>query len=248
MIPEKISKNTEVAIIGFGRFGKVLAHLLEKHFTLLAYDMNESTEIINGIKLVSLQEALKAKTLFIAVPISAFSDLIKKIANTLSPDTTVIDVCSVKVHPVKVMQEFLPKTINIIASHPMFGPDSIKENTDLKMVLHKVRDKNQQYEFWKNFFEHQSITIIEMTPEEHDEAAAFSQGITHYVGRILEGMDIHSTRIDTTGFKKLLSVRDQTCHDTWQLYCDLQKYNPYSEKMQKKLAQAVAELAQRCPK
>lgn len=236
----------QVSIIGFGRFGQVLSQLLNHNFEVSVYDERVSSSS-DKVNFVSREKALKSKTIFMAVPISAFSDLIQKISSSISEGSTVIDVCSVKMHPVKVMQEFLPENIDIIATHPMFGPDSFKENCDLKMVMHKVRNNYQQYEFWKAYFENQKINIIEMTPEAHDKAAAFSQGVTHYVGRILEAMNLSSTLIDTVGFKKLLSVKEQTCNDTWQLYCDLQKYNPYSEDMHKKLEAAITALSKKCP-
>lgn len=233
-------KKPSVAILGYGRFGKVLAELLKKDFTVFIYDKAKSASKTPSF--VSLEKALEAQTIFIAVPISACANLIEKIAKKLKPGTTVIDVCSVKVEPVKIMKKFLPKNIDIIATHPMFGPDSIKINSNLKMMMHKVRDQNQQYEFWKHYFAKKKIQIIEMTPKEHDKKAAFSQGITHYLGRILEDMNLKETEIDTTGFKKLLSIKDQTCNDSWQLFCDLQNYNPYSKNMQKKFEAAIKKI------
>jgi prephenate dehydrogenase len=269
----ELVRKKEIAIIGFGRFGQVLAKLLTKNFTLCVHDTKLESELqachpeyrrgissnsldaygkrsLGGtrdddeqnIQFVSLEKALECTTLFLAVPISAFSELVKNISGKLKAGTTVIDVCSVKVHPVKIMQEFLPDNIDIIATHPLFGPDSFERNADLSMMMHAVRDKNNKYEFWKKHFEHQHIHIIEMTPEAHDEAAAFSQGITHYIGRILEAMEIKSTLIDTAGFKKLLSLKDQTCNDTWQLYCDLQHYNPYSINMQAQFEAAIKKI------
>ena len=48
----------------------------------------------------------------------------RPIAPLLSPDALVIDVCSVKEYPVRLMKELLPERVSILATHPMFGPDS----------------------------------------------------------------------------------------------------------------------------
>ena len=46
------------------------------------------------------------------------------------------------------------------------------------------------------------ITLaVEMTPEEHDQLAAKTQGITHFVGRVLKDAGVGVTEIDTLGSK-----------------------------------------------
>ena len=80
------------------------------------------------------------------------------------------------------MKENLNKNIGIIATHPMFGPDSFQTNNKLKMMMNKVNDPNNQFDVWKEFFENQRIKIIEMSPDDHDKMAAQSQGVTHFLG------------------------------------------------------------------
>ena len=70
-----------------------------------------------------------------------------------------------------------------------------------------------------------------MTPDEHDRMAASSQGITHFIGRVLKDSGVRSTDINTLGFNGLLSVIEQTCNDSWDLFKDLQKFNPYTNEM-----------------
>ena len=211
-----------VGMIGYGRFGKVLADMLRPHFPVTIYDKNQSLD--------SLDTVLAADTLFIAVPIRHFEETINSIAPRLQRGTTLIDVCSVKLHPVSVMKNYLSNEIDIIATHPLFGPDSIHERKNLKIVMHSVRDTYSRYPFWKNFFSQQHLSIIEMSPEEHDRYAAVSQSITHFIGRCLQETNAQSTPIDTIGFKQLLSVMEQTCHDSIELFGDLLHYNPYSSK------------------
>ena len=84
-----------------------------------------------------------------------------------------------------------------------------------------------------------------MSPEEHDELAAETQGVTHYLGRMLKEYGIQKTKIDTKGFRDLLDLVDQTCNDTWDLYNDLQSYNPYTKQMINKLKTATNKLDKR---
>lgn len=235
-----MSSNEKISIIGFGRFGQVLAKLLQQDFDVSIYDTDpiKNTQQLN---VVDFKTALKSDTLFIAVPISAFENCIKEIAGELLSKKTIIDVCSIKIHPVTVMKKYLPEFCTIIATHPMFGPDSYNTKAHLPMMMHSVRDNENKYAFWRNFFA-EKFTIVEMTPEEHDQKAAYSQGITHAIGRLLDAMNVQSTPIDTLGFKMLLQVKQQTCQDSWQLFQDLFEYNPYSKDMLADFERAFQEL------
>ena len=86
---------------------------------------------------------------------------------------------------------------------------------------------------------------MEMSPDQHDQMAAKTQGVTHFLGRMLKEYGIQKTSIDTQGFLDLLDLVEQTCNDTWELYTDLQLYNPYTEDMINQLKLATESLDNR---
>ena len=137
------------------------------------------------------------------------------------------------------MENRLSDNIGIINTHPMFGPDSFISNNRLKMMMHNTRDTYGQYGFWRGFFIDQGIEVIEITPDEHDRLAAKTQGVTHFLGRMLKEFGIKKTALDTQGFRDLLDLVDQTCNDTWQLYSDLQHFNPYTAEMISELKKSI---------
>ena len=218
-----------VGIIGFGRFGKVFSSILQRGFNVRVYDIKPETSLTN-IEFVSLEEIIKEQNIFISVPIRNFKNIISEISPKLK-NNTIIDVCSVKIEPVHTMLNLLPETVGIIATHPLFGPDSFNLNSNLKMMMHSTRDNYEKFDFWKNYFSSQDIEIIEMNPDEHDLLAAKTQGITHFLGRVLKEFGVNQTKIDTQGFSELLDLVNQTCNDSWELFSDLQLYNPYTEKI-----------------
>ena len=218
----------KVSIIGFGRFGAMLHTLLSKGFEVEVYDKNSIDD--SEVNEVSLKQALKNETIFISVPIRDFKDLIINISNKIDSGKTIIDVCSVKVFPKNVMVENLSKETDIIATHPLFGPDSLRDSGSV-MTMEAVRNSYKRYDFWKNYFESQNIVIEEISAEEHDMMAARSQGLTHFIGRVINDFGTNQTRIDTEGYKALHKLVNQTCNDTWELFEDIQNYNPYTEKM-----------------
>lgn len=56
---------------------------------------------------------------------------------------------------------------------------------------------------------------------------------------------INPTLIDTLGFSELYKVIEQTCNDSWELFMDLQNYNPYTQSMIDDLENSIAEISNR---
>ena len=230
-----------VSIIGFGRFGAMLHSLLSKGFEVDVFDKNSIDN--SDVNEVSLEDALRNETIFIAVPIRDFENLVKDISKKISSGKTVIDVCSVKVFPKKVMLDNLSNETDIIATHPLFGPDSLKDSGSV-MTMESVRNNFGRYDFWKNYFESQNILIEEISAEEHDMMAARSQGLTHFIGRVIDDFGTNQTRIDTEGYKALHKLVNQTCNDTWELFEDIQNFNPFTEKMISELNESFEKISE----
>lgn len=239
-------KKISITIIGFGRFGKTLYRLLKDDFDITIFTRKPLPERdlklldASTISTTRLQEAYKSSVIFFAVPISSFENVVKAHKRLMTNAHILIDVLSVKVHPEKVLKKYLKGSkTQIILTHPMFGPDSSKNGFEhLPLIIHNMQAKKETYDFWKIFFQKKKLHVIEMTPQEHDKKAAYSQGLTHFVGRLLEKIQAKPTNIDSLGTKKLLEIKEQTCNDTWQLFHDLQTYNPYTKAMRIQLGKA----------
>ena len=125
-----------------------------------------------------------------------------------------MDTCSVKTYPVGLMERLLPATASILGTHPMFGPDSARNGVaDLPMILCPVRIAARELERWRAFFASLGLSVSVMTPDEHDREAAFTQGVAHYIGRVLSDLGIQRSPIGTVGYNKLLEIVEQTCND-----------------------------------
>jgi arogenate dehydrogenase (NADP+) len=238
-------KQSSVTIIGFGRFGQTLYKLLSKDFRVSVYSkylnkLTLSVQAPGAIYTKSLLDAYKNDTIFFAVPISAFEDTVARHRKYFEARHVLIDVLSVKVHPERILRKSLKglKT-QALLTHPMFGPDSTQSGFDnLSIVVNQFMTTNRVYLYWKNFFRQKNLNVIEMSPDDHDKAAASSQGLTHFIGRLLEQYNMNDTEIDTLGARQLLAIERQTVRDTWELFNDLQHYNPYTTNMRLKLGKA----------
>jgi len=223
----------KIVIVGYGRFGKTLSRLFGNDFEIGVFHHDSLPAKIFSF----------AKTVFYCVPIDSFEKIIKRHTKYVDGHL-LIDVLSVKEHPKKIFAHYLKGTNGrSLLTHPMFGPDSSKSGfAGLPIVLDQNTALDEEYVFWKIYFEKKNLQIVEISAHEHDRLAAYSQGLTHFVGRLLQNMKMVKSPIDTVGTKKLFEVVDQTCHDSEQLFENLQTYNSYTKKMRIQLGAAYDKL------
>lgn len=222
----------KIGIIGFGRLGKLIATNLAQDFELLVYDKENLDDEIKKANAhpCSLEEICQANIIIPFVPISEFENVIKAIAPHVKDDSLIIDVCSVKLHPVKIMHKYLPPNIQILGTHPMFGPDSAKTTLmGSKIVLCKERVHDELYANIKHYLEKFGLKVIEATAEQHDKEISSSLLLTHFLGRTLIDFNAKQLEIDTAGYRRLMKILGTVENDTWQLFEDMNHYNPYAK-------------------
>ncbi|MFP4231861.1 MAG: prephenate dehydrogenase/arogenate dehydrogenase family protein [Spirochaetaceae bacterium] len=225
-----------IGVYGLGRFGYFWASLLAEHFSVRAYTRTVDRPTPPGVERVPLEELGRCHTIFLCVAISAMEPVCRELAPLLRDGTTVADTCSVKVYPVEVMRRTLPPAVSILATHPMFGPDSAADGTaGLPLIYWPERMDPAEADPWLRWFARLGLRTIRMSPDEHDHEAAYTQGITHFIGRVLEDLSVRPSPIGTLGYRKILEVVEQTCNDPLQLFLDLQRFNPYTSEMRSKL-------------
>jgi prephenate dehydrogenase len=235
-----------VAVIGFGRFGRLWASLLRDDFDVVVVDpsreMSEEAAA-QGFSPGSLPSALACDVIFYCVPISAFESTLRAhlpYFSDLEGARTLVDVLSVKVHPRDVFDRLLPSGYSAMLTHPMFGPDSVAVGglAGQTIVVDPYRMPADGAHWWQEYFGRKGLAVVVMTADVHDRLAAESQGVTHFVGRTLQRFGFAPTAIDTLGTSKLHEITAQVTNDTHQLFVDLQTRNPYTAAMRVRLSHA----------
>jgi prephenate dehydrogenase len=229
-----------VGVYGLGRFGSFWAEMLARSVPVRAYSRSPERPTPPGVKRVGEDEVLAQPVIFLCVAISAVQSVLEQSARRLPREVLVMDTCSVKSYPVGLMERLLPATASIMGTHPMFGPDSARNGVaDLPMILCPVRITTRELERWRAFFSSLGLAVSVMTPDEHDREAAFTQGVAHYIGRVLSDLGIQRSPIGTVGYNKLLEIVEQTCNDPLQLFLDLQRFNPHTREMRARLEKSL---------
>lgn len=144
-----------IGIVGFGRFGQFMARtFVKQHHTVVATSRSDYSDIAQGMGVTHidgmdfdkfLQQDLDV--VILSVSIMSFQETITKLASSLKvasqsgqPLPLVVDVLSVKEHPRNIMLTYLPKEVDILCTHPMFGPDSAQHGWGgLNFVYERTR-------------------------------------------------------------------------------------------------------------
>ena len=120
----------KIAIIGGTRgLGKWIASFLSnKGFDVVITGRNVSTGESVSKKLGvdytrdNIQVASTADVVIIAIPIDITPKIIREIAPLMKEGSLLLDVTSVKMEPSKVMQKYAAPGVEVLPTHPMFGP------------------------------------------------------------------------------------------------------------------------------
>ena len=97
-----------------------------------------------------------------------------------------------------------------------------------KIVLCPERIRPDRYEKIKQVLSDTGLKLIETTADEHDRKIAVSLALTHFIGRTLAEFGAEPLDIDTEGYKRLLHILEVVNNDTWQLFFDMHRFNPYA--------------------
>jgi prephenate dehydrogenase len=226
----------EISIIGFGQLGQFIAKHLKAHLDVFVSDTSSKEEEAKeiGVKFVSLDLAASKDIVIIAVPINQFKGVIDDIKDKIKPGALLLDVCSVKVRPSEIMKNLISSDVEIIATHPLFGPQSGSHGINgLKIVLCPIRTKRLGQV--KHFLEKLGLKVLIATPEEHDNQMAKTGCLAHFVGRALINLDIKEFEITEPSFNKLMELKDMLKEDSIELFNDIQKNNPFAAKIRKNI-------------
>jgi len=217
--------NKSIGIIGFGRFGRLVRRYLKEDFNVYVYDKFYKKDM----NCVSLEEICRKDIIIISVPVSSFEEVLIEIKDCMKKDAILIDVCAVKEYTCKLMEKYMPHCVEILGTHPLFGPDSAKKSLKgKKIVLSPVRIKEDTLCSIKDYLSKKGLFLIELSPEEHDRQISRSLVLTHFIGRAMIEMELTFQEVDTLGYERLLKILSTVQNDTWELFCDMNKYNKYS--------------------
>jgi prephenate dehydrogenase len=224
----------KVAVIGFSRFGQLWAEIFNKIGEVTIFSRSDKSALAksrgyNYFSIDKLDQLSNMDVIFLAVSIDSTENLIKNISEYVNPGAIVMDVCSVKELPCGWLKTYLPKGVQSMGTHPMFGPDSYKSglhNTQIVLCPVSISLANQNK--ISDIFSKIGLKVIVTSPTEHDKQVAYSLAMVHLIGRTLDTLPLNNIEIKSLGFERLMKIHETVSNDSWDLFINMYKYNPYA--------------------
>lgn len=218
----------KVGVVGYGAFGKLLVSELASAVSqVVVYDQVRLDNLPVGVQAVEISDFTDCDVVFLAVTFDAFEQVLPKLVGVLGKDAIVADVCSVKLKPLASMRKILPDDTKIVATHPLFGPESSQAAQTRKAVICLESDQESRLEIAK-LYESLGWEVSEMTADEHDLEMAKIHGLTFFIAQTLLELNLPEPKMPTGFYSNLQNlIRIQSKHSD-QLTQTIEKHNPYS--------------------
>jgi prephenate dehydrogenase len=224
-----------LGLVGHGAFGAFIHPHLARFFDICVHDPA-------GAATATLAEAAAQDVIVLAVPLACMREVAAAMAPHLRPGALVVDVCSLKVAPLAMLAELLPPDVEILGTHPLFGPQSGKAGiAGLRIALCPLRGKRARLaaRFLRLGF---GLDVSVTTAAEHDRQMAYVQGLTHIVSRVVLAMDLPPLDLRTTTFEHLNRMVDTVRHDSEALFRTIARDNPFAAEVRQEFARATADV------
>ncbi len=234
-----------LGIVGFGAFGQLAAQHLRDYFEVSVYDpMTNRARAAQqlGVAFSSLPSVSQRDVVLIASPVTSFEDVVGTIAAFCRPGAVIVDVGSVKVQPAEIMHRVLPGHVDIIATHPLFGPQSAQNGVrGLKIAVCPIRGTSHA-RFAAFLRKSLGLKVVVTTPDAHDKEAAIVQGLTHLIAKVLSNMGPLPTLMTTKSFDLLSEAVEMVKDDAPEVFEAIENANPYAEGVRRRFFELSAEL------
>jgi prephenate dehydrogenase len=175
-----------ITVVGGTRgLGKWIANFLKiRGYEVIISGRNKETGLMVSKKLDikyvqdNTQAVSNSDIIIISVPIESTIQVIREISPFIKKASLLLDVTSVKEKPTEVMYESVPEDVEVLPSHPMFGPRI--RSLDGQVVVLTPLKKGEWFKKTVDFLKNENARVLVTTPEIHDQMMSIVQGLTHF--------------------------------------------------------------------
>lgn len=233
-----------IAILGHGRFGRALADLIDEA-GLEVRALDPHADVPEPRRAASLEELTAgADVVIVAVPIATMAGALEALRPHLRPEQLVLDVGSVKVHPIDAMGATLGEAIPWVGTHPLFGPVSLAHaERPLRVVICPNPTHPAAAARARALYERIGCWTLEQDPHAHDKAMAETHALAFFVakGMLDAGVDPRVPNAPPS-FQAMARTIEAVRGDAGHLFAAIQAENPYAGDARRRLLDALGAL------
>jgi chorismate mutase/prephenate dehydrogenase len=236
----KQAQNKSLTILIIGGAGRMGAWLSD-------FFSNSSHKVSIFDKTIpsNLQKALKNQDLVVlATPIGATKEILLDLPKYLDKKTIIFDISSVKNLLKDSLEDLKNQGFLVTSLHPMFGPSI--EYLFGKHIIRTSLGVSIADDLAASLFKNTSLKLVDMSFDEHDKIISYLLSLSHLINLLFVQCLKYSpytlsflSNFCSTTFYNQLSIAKKVFDENPHLYFEIQKLNPYSEKIYDDLEQAL---------
>ncbi|MDD1752251.1 MAG: prephenate dehydrogenase/arogenate dehydrogenase family protein, partial [Methanotrichaceae archaeon] len=127
-----------------------------------------------------MKEVEKSDIVVLSVPIDKTAELARQVAPHMKPGSLIMDLTSLKSDPIHAMKTYAPKGVEVLGTHPMFGPTVLSMKGQTIILTPVERKTGNWLSIIRSLFESDGAKTEILSAEEHDEIMAVVQALTHF--------------------------------------------------------------------
>lgn len=179
-----------------------------------------------------MKEVGESDIVLVSVIIEKTVEVIRQVAPQMKPGSLLMDVTSLKSEPVKAMKTYAPKGVEVLGTHPMFGPTMPTLKGQTIILTPAERRTGKWLPEIQSLFESDGAHIEILDADEHDEIMAVVQALTHFayigIGAALKALDFdveRSRRFMSPVYEIMIDFVGRILDQNPELYASIQQ-NP----------------------
>lgn len=242
------SERPSIGVVGLGAFGSLMAGLLAPHADVVACDERPDTLVPDGVHAGSFEDVCTQGVILLAVNLQHLESVARRAAEHVRAGALVADVCSVKAKACQILERDFPDGVDVIGTHPLFGPQTIAEEgvRGQRVVLCPVRVGGGRLSSVEGFLSGRvGLRVIRATAEQHDRQMAVVQVLTHLVGHAVNEMGLGELEMGTLAYRRLLQLAQNVRGDSEAMFHAIQTQNLYAAEVRRRFLDAVGSVTSR---
>lgn len=198
-----------------------------------------------------MAEVEDSDVVLVSVLIEKTVEVVRQVAPHMHSGSLIMDVTSVKSEPVRAMKTYAPRGVEVLGTHPMFGPTMLSLSGQT-IIFTPVEGRTGVWlQRIRSLFESDGAKIEILGAEEHDEIMAVVQALTHFayigIGAALKSLDFdvqRSHRFMSPVYEIMIDFVGRILDQNPELYASIQM-NPKAAAVRQAF---VAECMRLCEK
>jgi len=189
--------NKKIGIVGAGgKMGNWFAnYFIKMGFEVIGYDEENEIKGKSITKANSLIGAvLQNDYVFLCIPTKKTPEIVRLVSKEMKRDSCLVDISSQKSKTATALLK-MPKKINPLCMHPMFGPGT-KKIDGKNIIIIPIKDAKKELATTKLLFPKANFVTIDAI--EHDKKIAVILGLTHLINIVFANILAKDEKIALT--------------------------------------------------